>query len=107
MNGNNKRDLQVGDKVRWKQLPSSIAVITAITGHESYKIKFETDGPLKGQVVPATRSALLEVTVLDEIAVEGNETADPWFRKKKTDEQVAAEVEAEARRVMEEKRRGR
>ena len=107
MNINNKRELQVGDQVRWKQMPASIAVITAITGHESYKIKFETDGPLKGQVVPATRASLLEVTILDVIAVEGTDTPDPWFRKKKTDEQVAAEVEAEARRVMEEKRRGR
>jgi hypothetical protein len=102
MNQNNKKELKVGDKVRWKQMPASIAEIVAVLGFESYRIKFSTDGPLKGTIVPATRAALFEVTILDEIAIEGSETPDPFFRKKKAEETV---FEAEARRSIEEERR--
>lgn len=80
------KPINVGDKVRWKQMPSALAVVTQIIGHERFEIRFETDGPLKGQKLPVNRAALMEVTVLDEIAIEGTETADPWFRKKKPED---------------------
>jgi hypothetical protein len=94
--------LPVGTKVRWKQMPASIATVIESHYGGQHKIKFETDGPLKGQTIPATRAALLEVTVLDEIAIEGTDTPDPWFRKKQPE---PTGFEADARKFIENERK--
>jgi hypothetical protein len=93
--------LPVGTKVRWKQMPSSIAVVVSSSYGGKHNIKFETDGPLKGQIVPANRAALLEVTILDEIAIEGTDSPDPWFRKPPE----PTGLEAEARAFIEAERK--
>ena len=97
-----EKELKVGDKVRWKQMPGAIAVVIE-PGYGTYKVKFETDGPLKGQIMPIPRAQLWEVTVLDKIAIEGNETPDAWFRKKPTSESF----EEKARRFIEEERKAK
>ena len=104
MNPNEEKPLKKGDKVRWKQMPAAIAVVLE-DGYGTYKIKFETDGPLKGTVMPGVpRKQLWEVTVLDEIAIEGTETADPWFRKKKAE---PVTFEEKARAFLEEERKAK
>jgi hypothetical protein len=99
----NTKPIEKGEKVRWKQMPAAIAVVVE-TNYSTYKIKFETDGPLKGQVLPnVPRTQLWPVTVLDEIAIEGNETADPYFRSKpKTNS-----FEDEAKRFIDEDRKSK
>lgn len=98
---NEEEELKVGDKVRWKQMPAAIAVITQ-ANYGSFSIKFETDGPLKGQTMPMVpRKQLWPVTVLDELAIEGTETADPFFRKKPKQ----GTFEDEARQFLEEEKK--
>ena len=99
---NEPRELKIGDKVRWKQMPSAIAVVCK-NDYGNLSIKFETDGPLKGQTLSVSRASLLEVTILDEIAIEGTETADPWFRgQAQTPEDVMRRhIEAERRKEKE------
>ena len=98
------KELKVGAKVRWKQMPASIAVVT-VANYGSYSIKFETDGPLKGTTMPMVpRKQLWPCTVLDELAIEGTETPDPFFRKKPK----TGTFEDEARQFLEEeKKKGR
>jgi hypothetical protein len=97
------KELKVGDKVRWKQMPAAIAAITQ-ANYGTYTIKFEADGPLKGTSMPMVpRKQLWEVTVLDELAIEGTETADPFFRKKRP--VVAETFEDKAREFIENERK--
>lgn len=97
-----KRELKVGDKVRWKQMPAAIAVITQ-ANYSNFSIKFETDGPLKGTTMPLVpRAQLWPVTVLDELAIEGTETPDPFFRKKPAQDNS---FEAQARKFIDDERK--